>query len=222
LFGIDKWLVFGGSWGSTLSLVYAQNYPKRVLGLILRGIFLCRPHDISWFYQDGISRVFPDYWEDYISIIPPNERQDILTAFYNRLTGKNEIEQMAAAKAWSLLEGRCATLKPNVNFASHFETPHTALAMARIESHYFINNAFLEPGQIENNIDQIRHIPTTIVHGRYDMVCPVYQAFDLARNWPEAELKIIADAGHSSSEPSIVHELVSATEQFAHTHLKRD
>ena len=222
MFSIDKWLVFGGSWGSTLSLVYAQNYPKHVLGLILRGIFLCRPHDISWFYQDGISRVFPDYWEDYISIIPPNERQDILTAFYNRLTGKNEIEQMAAAKAWSLLEGRCATLKPNVNFASHFETPHTALAMARIESHYFINNAFLEPEQIENNIDQIRHIPTTIVHGRYDMVCPVYQAFDLARNWPEAELKIIADAGHSSSEPGIVHELVSATEQFAHTHLKRD
>jgi len=212
---IEQWAVFGGSWGSTLSLVYAQHYPNRVKALILRGIFLCREHDISWFYQDGVANIYPDYWEDYVSIIPENERGDILTSFHKRLTGTNEIEQMAAAKAWSLLEGRCATLKPNKDFASQFEAPHMALSMARIEAHYFVNNAFLKPNEIENNIPKIRHIPCTIVHGRYDMVCPIYQAFDLYKAWPEAIFKIVSDAGHSSSEPGIIHELIEATERLA-------
>ena len=218
---IDRWVVFGGSWGSTLSLVYAQSYPELVLGLVLRGIFLCRDEDINWFYQNGVKHVFPDYWKDYVQVIPEDERDNLLDAFYKRLTGDNELERMAAAKAWSILEGRCATLRPDEDFVAHFANPHLAIAMARIEAHYFVNKAFLEPNQIVNNAYKLKDIPATIVHGRYDMVCPVNQAFALSSAWPEANLEIIVDAGHSSSESGIVDALIRATERLAH-HLSSD
>lgn len=214
--GIERWVIFGGSWGSTLGLIYAQTYPGLVLGLILRGIFLCRDEDIQWFYQHGASQVFPDYWQQYMQIIPEAERGDMLQAYYTRLTGDNDIERMAAAKAWSVWEGRCATLHANDALVDHFSNPHMAMAMARIEAHFFINKAFLEPNQIINNAHRLKDIPGTIVHGRYDMVCPVNQAFDLSHAWPEAKLKIIADAGHSSSEPGTTDALLCATEQLAH------
>lgn len=214
--GIDRWVVFGGSWGSTLGLVYAQTHPELVLGLILRGIFLCRDEDIHWFYQHGASHIFPDYWQQYMQIIPEAERGDMLSAYYSRLTGDNEIERMSAAKAWSVWEGRCATLRANDALVDHFANPHMAMAMARIEAHFFVNKAFLEPNQIINNARRLKDIPGTIIHGRYDMVCPVNQAFALSHAWPEAKLKIIADAGHSSSEPGTTDALLCATEQLAH------
>jgi proline iminopeptidase len=213
---IDRWVVFGGSWGSTLGLVYAQTYPELVMGLILRGIFLCRDEDIHWFYQQGANHVFPEYWQQYIQVIPPRERGDMLGAFYRRLTGDNEIERMAAAKAWSIWEGRCSTLHANEHLVDHFSNPHLAMAMARIEAHYFVHKAFLEPNQILNNAQRLKGIPGTIVHGRYDMVCPVNQALALSEAWPQAELRIIADAGHSSSEPGTTDALIAATEKLAY------
>lgn len=210
--GIDQWLLFGGSWGSTLSLVYAQTYPQRVIGMVLRGIFLCRPEDIHWFYQSGASRVFPDYWEDYLAPIPQDERQDMVSAYYKRLTSPNELEQIQAAKAWSIWEGRCATLQPNPGVVEHFGHPRVAIALARIECHYFMNRSFLEPDQIVRNAHKLADIPAVIVHGRYDMVCPLDNALTLSRAWPEADLQIIRDAGHSASEPAIVDALIRGVE----------
>ncbi len=211
---IESWAVFGGSWGSTLGLLYAQAHPERVSGLILRGIFLCRPSDIHWFYQDGASHVFPDYWQDFIEPIPADERGNLLQAYYQRLSGDDELARMATAKAWSKWEARCASLKPSADLVSHLSEPHTALSMARIECHYFMHDSFLQPNQILDNIDQIRHIPATIIHGRYDMVCPVEQAFDLKNAWPDAVLTVVADAGHSAFEPGIVDALLSATQSL--------
>lgn len=213
--GIDQWMLFGGSWGSTLSLVYAETYPERVLGLVLRGIFLCRPEDIQWFYQSGAGRVFPDYWRDYLAPIPETERDDMVSAYYRRLTSDNELEQIQAAKAWSVWEGRCATLHPNPRVVEHFAHPHTAIALARIECHYFINNAFLEPGQILDNAHRLADIPGVIVHGRYDMVCPLDNAYALYEVWPQAELQVIRDAGHSASEPPVIDALMRAVETVA-------
>jgi len=215
--GINQWLLFGGSWGSTLSLAYAQAHPSRVSGMILRGIFLCRPRDIDWFYQDGASHIFPDFWQDYLKPIAPQSRGDMLNAYYTLLTGDNEIARMAAAKAWSIWEGRCSTLHPNPDLVEHFGDPHIALAMARIEAHYFINNAFLETDQLLHQADVCKDIPTWIVHGRYDMVCPIEQAFLLKHVMPHAELNIIRDAGHSAFEPGITDRLVKLTDQFAKT-----
>ena len=213
--GVDRWVVFGGSWGSTLSLAYAQTHTERVLALVLRGIFLCRDQDIHWFYQDGASHIFPDYWEDYVHVIPKAERADMLNAYYRHLTSENEIERMAAAKAWSIWEGRCATLDPNPAVVDRFGDPHTAVAMARIEAHYFVNKIFMEKDQLTNNAHKLANIPGYIVHGRYDMVCPVDQAFALHKVWPQAALEIIRDAGHSSGEPGIVDALVRATDEVA-------
>ena len=213
--GIERWLVFGGSWGSTLGLVYAEAHPERVMGLVLRGIFLCRPRDINWFYQDGASFLFPDYWTDYLAPIPPAERGSMVEAYYERLTGENEVTRMAAAKAWSLWEGRTATLLPRQSVIEHFANPFTALSLARIECHYFMNNSFLEPDQILAHADRLKGIPGVIVHGRYDVVCPVEQAFALHQAWPESQLEVIADAGHSATEPGIVDALVRATDAFA-------
>ncbi|WP_431474675.1 prolyl aminopeptidase [Marinobacter sp. KM021] len=210
--GIDRWLLFGGSWGSTLSLVYAEAYPERVLGLVLRGIFLCRPRDIQWFYQEGASRVFPDYWQDFVSPIPEVERDGLVSAYYRRLTSPNELEQIQAAKAWSVWEGRCATLHPNPRVVERFAHPHVAIALARIECHYFVNQAFLAPDQIVRNAARLSGIPGVIVHGRYDMVCPLDNALELSLAWPEADLRIIRDAGHSASEPAIVDALIRAVE----------
>ncbi|MBR9871033.1 MAG: prolyl aminopeptidase [Gammaproteobacteria bacterium] len=212
-FGVDRWMLFGGSWGSTLSLIYAQSYPERVLGLVLRGIFLCRPRDIHWLYQEGASRVFPDYWQDFQRLIPQEERDDMVAAYHRRLTSNNELEQIQAAKAWSVWEGRCATLQPNPKVVEHFGHPHVAIALARIECHFFMNQGFLQPDQIINNADKLAKIPGIIVHGRYDMVCPLDNAFALSAAWPEAELQIIRDAGHSASEPAIVDALIRGVEQ---------
>jgi len=213
--GVERWVVFGGSWGSTLGLVYAETYPERVLGLILRGIFLCRPRDIHWFYQDGASYLLPDYWEDYLQTIPLEEQDGLVAAYYRRLTGDDDLVRMAAAKAWSLWEGRASTLLPKASVIDHFANPHTALSLARIECHYFMNDSFLEPDQILNNAEKLQGIPGVIVHGRYDVVCPVEQAWALHRAWPESYLQIIPDAGHSATEPGIVDALMAATNQFA-------
>jgi len=213
--GVDRWILFGGSWGSTLSLVYAQSHPDRVLGLVLRGIFLCRPRDIHWFYQEGASRVFPDYWRDFLAPIPEGERGDLVAAYYRRLTSSNELEQMQAAKAWSIWEGRCATLHPNPRVVEHFGHPHVAIALARIECHYFMNNAFLEDDQIVRDAALLKDIPGIIVHGRYDMVCPLDNALALSQAWPEADLRIIRDAGHSASEPAIIDALMRGVDEVA-------
>ena len=213
--GIDRWLVFGGSWGSTLALVYAQTHPERVSGLILRGIFLCRPRDIHWFYQDGASYMFPDYWQEFLASIPKQERSDLVSAYYRRLTGPDEIARMAAAKAWAIWEGRTATLVPRQAVLDHFSAPHTALSLARIECHYFYHNSFLQSDQILKNAKLLHNIPGVIVQGRYDTVCPLEQAWLLHQAWPQSELRIISDAGHSAAEPGITKALVQATNQFA-------
>lgn len=214
--GVKRWLLFGGSWGSTLSLLYAQAHPERVLGLVLRGIFLCRHRDVNWFYQHGADHVFPDYWLEYEGVIPKEERDNMVAAYHRKLTGDNELERMAAAKAWCVWEGRCATLDPNPNIVERLGSPHVALSMARIECHYFMNDAFLEKKQILKNAKRLTGIPGIIVHGRYDMVCPIEQAFALHRVWPEARLEIIRDAGHASSEPGTLDALIRATDEMAH------
>ncbi|BFM18357.1 prolyl aminopeptidase [Maricurvus nonylphenolicus] len=213
--GIEQWVLFGGSWGSTLSLVYAETYPQRVLGLILRGIFLCRRQDIHWFYQHGASLVFPDYWEDFLHPIPVAEQDNLLQAYYQRLTGSNELAKMACAKAWSLWEGHCATLRPNHDVVETFSDPHLALSLARIEAHYFMNDAFLTDNQILANAGKLEGIPGIIVHGRYDMICPLDNAFALHQIWHDSELHIVRDAGHASREPSIVDALIRATRTMA-------
>jgi len=215
LLGIERWVVFGGSWGSTLGLVYAETHPECVLGLILRGIFLCRPRDIHWFYQEGASFLLPERWQDFLAPIPERERGDLVSAYYRRLTGKDEVGRMAAAKAWSLWEAHASTLLPKAAVVDHFGNPHTALSLARIECHYFMHDSFLQQDQILDNVHRLRDIPGVIVHGRYDVVCPVEQAWLLQRAWPGAELRVVPDAGHSALEPGIVDALVRSTEQTA-------
>ncbi|MDX2464612.1 MAG: prolyl aminopeptidase [Porticoccus sp.] len=217
LMAVEKWILFGGSWGSTLSLVYAQAYPDNVMGMILRGIFLCRQQDIQWFYQEGASHVFPDYWQDYLMQIPLAERGDLLSAYYRRLVGDNELVRMAAAKAWSVWEARCASLHPNPDLVEHLGSPHTALAMARIEAHYFKHDSFLKGREILSHMDVLEGIPGVIIHGRYDMVCPVEQAFELHRAWQGSVLCVIRDAGHASSEPGTLAALVQATDDMLST-----
>ena len=215
LLKIDAWVLFGGSWGSTLSLVYAQQHPDRVLALILRGIFLCRDEDINWFYQQGCSAIFPDYWQDFIKPIAPDKRNNLLQAYYEELISDNEIKRMAAAKAWSLWEGRTANLIPDEQVQKAFAAPHFALAMARIEAHYFINHAFIKDKPILENMNKIRHLPGVIVHGRYDVICPLQQAYALKQAWPGAQLKVIADAGHSAFERGTIDALVRASNIIA-------
>jgi proline iminopeptidase len=215
LLGIDRWVVFGGSWGSTLALAYAEAHPEHVIGLILRGIFLCRDQDVRWFYQDGASHVYPDYWADYVKVIPNAERHDFVSAFYKRLTGTDEVARMAAAKAWSVWEGLCATLKPNGSVVDHFSDPHVAMALARIECHYFYHQSFMRPNQLVEEAYRLADIPGVIIHGRYDMVCPLDNAFALHQAWPQAELQIVRDAGHAAAEPGIIDALVRATNDFA-------
>ena len=210
--GIDAWVVFGGSWGSTLGLAYAEAHPERVLGLILRGIFLCRTQEIDWFYRRGASRLFPDYWQDFVAAIPEAERDDLVKAYYQRLAGDNELARMAAAKAWSLWEGRTATLLSNPAVEEHFANPYVALALARIECHYFVHDSFLEPNQLLREAGRLKDIPGVIVHGRYDVICPLENAWELHRAWPGSELRIIADAGHSAAEPGNMDALIEATD----------
>ncbi len=213
--GIHRWMLFGGSWGSTLSLVYAQTHPDRVLSLVLRGIFLCRQREIDWFYQEGASRIYPDIWEKYLAPIPVDEQHEMINAYYKRLTGKDEFHCMQAAKAWSLWEGRTATLTSSQKVLDHFGDPHTALSLARIECHYFMHQSFLTENQILNNAGKLSGIPGIIVQGRYDMICPMESAWQLHQSWPDSILQIIPAAGHSAAEPGIVSALVKATDDMA-------
>lgn len=213
--GIDSWHVFGGSWGSTLALAYAETHPARVKGMVLRGVFLCRPHEIDWFYQQGASRLFPDYWEDFLAPIDPAKRGELVKAYYELLTGKDELKRMAAAKAWSFWEGRTATLLNNKDIADHFAEPHVALSMARIECHYFNHDSFFEPNQLLRDAHRLAGIPGIIVHGRYDVICPIENAWELAKAWPDAELQIMPNSGHSAAEPATRKALVAATDRFA-------
>ena len=213
--GIEKWVVFGGSWGSTLSLAYAQTHPARVRALVLRGIFLCRPKEIRWFYQEGASWIFPDVWEQYLEVIPEEERGDMVSAYYRRLTSEDEGVRLEAARAWSVWEGSTSKLLFDYEMIDKFADAEFALAFARIECHYFMNNAFFDTdNHLIENVGKIRHIPAVIVQGRYDVVCPIQTAWELHRAWPEAEWKVIPDAGHSATEPGTIAALVEATDKF--------
>ena len=213
--GIDRWLVFGGSWGSTLALAYAQTHPECVTELVLRGIFLLTQFEQRWFYQEGASALFPDYWEDYVKVIPPAERGDMIQAFYKRLTSDNKQTQLNAARAWSMWEAATSYLHVNEENLSKWSEDEFAVAVARIECHYFVNRGFLETeDQLLRHVDRIRHIPSVIVQGRYDVVCPMQTAWALHRAWPEAEFNIIADAGHSAFEAGNTDALIRATDKF--------
>ncbi len=213
--GIERWLLFGGSWGSTLALAYAEKFTARVAGMVLRGIFLCRKQDIQWFYQLGTSRLFPDYWQDYLAPIPEPERKDLVRAFYEILTGPDPEKRLAAAKAWSLWEARTATLLPDAGLENIFARPDFALSLARIECHYFVHDSFLEPDQLTRNAIRLGSVPGVIVHGRYDVICPLDGALALQSAWPGSKLVIVPDAGHAASEPGIVDALIDATDRFA-------
>lgn len=215
LLQIDDWVLFGGSWGSTLALVYAQTHPERVRGMIVRGIFLSRQKDLDWFYKDGANRIFPDAWTDLIKPVRENMRNDLITAYDKLLHSNNDLQRMSAAKAWSAWEGHCATLRPNTNVLDHFTDTHTAVSLALIEVHYFKHHSFLEENQILRDMDRIKHIPGMIVHGRYDMICPLDNATDLHHEWVNSELQIIRDAGHSAAEAGITDALVRATDEMA-------
>ena len=215
-FGIERWVVFGGSWGSTLALAYAQKHPERVLGLVLRGIFLGRPYELRWFNElDGGARwIFPERWERYLAHIPEDERGDMVEAYWRRLDSDDASVRLAAAMAWGHWEGGSTTLVHDPDEAGNFENPEVAISVARAEAHYFRHGIFLEPGQLLRDVHRIRHIPATIVHGRYDIICPVKTAYDLAQAWPEAHFHVVL-AGHSAADPAIVDVLVSATDALA-------
>lgn len=213
--GVDKWVLFGGSWGSTLSLLYAQAYPDNVHALILRGIFLCRQCDLDWLYVSGANRIFPDHWEEFVRPIPEVERDDLVSAYHQRLMGDDELARMSAAKSWSAWEGNCSRLRPSAEIMAKFTKPHNALALSRIETHFFLNKGFIEENQIINHMDRINHLPGRIIHGRYDVICPLDNALALNAAWPASELHIVRDAGHSASEAGTVDALIRATHDIA-------
>ena len=213
---IERWAVFGGSWGSTLALAYAQTHPERTIGLVLRGIFLGRPDEIRWFSElgGGASWIFPERWAHYVAHIPEQEREHIVEAYWRRLDSDDESVRLAAARAWGHWEGGSTTLLHDPDEPGTYENPQVAISVARAEAHYFRHNAFLEPDQLLRGVDRIRNIPATIVQGRYDIICPAKSAYDLASAWPEADLRIVL-AGHSAADPAIVDALVSATDALA-------
>ena len=211
--GLERWLVFGGSWGSTLALAYGENHPERLRGLILRGMFLCRKSEIDWFLY-GLRTLFPEAWRAFAEVIPASERHGLLAAYYKRLTDPNPKVHMPAARAWSVYEGACSTLLPSPETVAYFAGDVVSLGLARIEAHYFSHDIFLPENSLFDNIRRVRHIPGVIVQGRYDAVCPIVTADDVHRSWPEADYNVVPDAGHSAWEPGICAELVKATERF--------
>ena len=215
LMGVEQWLVFGGSWGSTLALAYAETHPERVSELVLRGIFTLRRVELEWYYQHGASLIFPDKWERFIAPIPESERGDLITAYRRRLTHRDRAVQLEAARAWSLWEGETITLLPDAEVSDAFAKDDFAIAFARIENHYFVHRGWLDDGQLIRDAGRLRSIPGVIVHGRYDMACPASTAWDLHRAWPEAEFHLVEGAGHAYSEPGILHRLINATDRFA-------
>lgn len=213
--GIERWQVFGGSWGATLALAYAETHPDRVTELVLRGIFLLRRWELEWFYQEGASRLFPEAWAKYLATIPPPERADLISAYHRRLTSDDPATRLRAARAWSVWEGSTSFLHPDDAFIQGHETEEFALAFARIEAHYFVNAGFFEvEGQLLRDAPRLRGIPGTIVHGRYDVVCPLQSAVDLHAQWPEARLVVCPNSGHSAFEPEITEALVAATQAY--------
>jgi proline iminopeptidase len=213
---IERWQVFGGSWGSTLALAYAETHPDRVSELVLRGIFTLRRAELEWFYQDGCSWIYPEAFDDYLRPIPVLERGDMIAAYHRRLTSPDMDVQLEAARAWSAWEGKTLSLLPDAERVMRFSEDHYALAFARIECHYFVNRGFFDSDdQLIANAHRLHNIPGVIVHGRYDVVTPAKIAYDLSRAWPEAKLRIVADAGHAMTEAGIVHELIAATNGFA-------
>ena len=215
LAGVERWLVFGGSWGSTLALAYAQKHPERVSELILRGVFTLRREELRWFYQEGASWLFPDEWEHFIAPIAPQDRHDLMAAYHRLLTGTDTAAQARAAGAWSHWEGRTITLLPDPGIDTAHDDAHFALAFARIENHYFVNHGFFDEGQLLRDAHKLHGIPGVIVQGRYDVCTPAKTAWDLHRAWPQAAFHLINDAGHAFKEPGILDRLVRATDQFA-------
>lgn len=217
--GISKWLLFGGSWGATLALAYAQAHPNRALGLILRGVFLGRQKDVDWIYEaGGASRMFADYWQVFQKPLVNTDAEatgEMVNTYYKLLCGTDELKRFAAAKAWAAWEGSIATLNPRPHLGDDFSDGHFALALARIECHYFVNQCFFEPNQLLKNMHKISHLPGIIVHGRYDMICPAEQAFEVHALWQACQLHIVRDAGHAQQEPGIVDNLIKATREFA-------
>ncbi len=212
---VERWLVFGGSWGSTLALAYAQTHTERVTGLILRGIFGMRRSELHWYYQEGASWLFPDKWERFLAPIPADERHDLIAAYRRRLVGADPVAQREAARAWSLWEGETLTLLPDASLTQQHGDDAFALAFARIENHYFTHGAWLEDGQLLRDARRIAHLPGVIVQGRYDVATPARTAWELHRAWPEASFRLIEDAGHAMTEPGILTALLDATDQFA-------
>jgi proline iminopeptidase len=214
-FGVDRWVVYGGSWGSTLALAYAQTHPQRVMAMVLRGIFTLRRFELLWFYQYGASLIFPDKWERFIAPIPEDERGDLIAAYRRRLTGDDKEQQIVCARAWSQWEGETLTLLPTPEVSGEFTADHFAIAFARIENHYFVHGGWMEDGQLIRDAGKLAGIPGVIVQGRYDVVCPAVSAWELHKAWPGSELKIVDDAGHAYSEPGILHHLIEATDRFS-------
>jgi len=213
--GIERWMVFGGSWGSTLALAYAQKHPDRVTELVLRGIFMFRQKEIDWLYKEGAGRIFPEFWHEFVEFIPPSERADLITAYYGRLTGADEDMRLAAARSWALWEHRALALVPSETAASDLDDESFLLSYSRIEAHYFFNNGFLEfDDQLLQGAPAIDHIPTTVVHGRYDIICPAETAWELSRAMPSADLVMVPAAGHSIMEPGISEALLAATNRY--------
>ncbi|MBX3529910.1 MAG: prolyl aminopeptidase [Rhizobiaceae bacterium] len=215
LMGVEKWLVFGGSWGSTLALAYAEKHPEQVSELILRGVYTLTKAELDWYYQFGVSEMFPDKWERFLAPIPPAERGDMMQAYRRRLTGKDPVAQIEAARAWSLWEGETITLLPESSTSDKFGEDHFALAFARIENHFFVHAGWLEEGQLLRDAVRLKGIPGTIVHGRYDMPCPARYAWELSKIWTDADFHLIEGAGHAYSEPGILDRLIEATDRFA-------
>jgi proline iminopeptidase len=216
--GIERWLLYGGSWGSALSLAYAETHPGRVTEMIIRGIFTLRDFELAWFYEGGASLIFPDLWESYLAPIPEDEREEMIEAYGRRLESPDRAVRVEAAKAWATWEASTITLRPDPGLVSHFAEDDYAVAFARIENHYFRHGGFFDPDdQLIADVDKIRHIPCVIVQGRYDVCTPAATAWDLHNAWPEAEFHIVDDAGHAFDEPGILHHLITATDRFART-----
>lgn len=215
MIGAEQWLVFGGSWGSTLALAYAETHPERVSELVLRGIYTLTKAELDWYYQFGVSEMFPDKWERFCAPIPENERHEMMAAYRRRLTGTDREEQLRCAVAWSSWEGETITLLPNPDYSDHFYDPEFALAFARIENHFFVHAGWLEEGQLLRDAYKLKDIPGVIIHGRYDMPCPAKYAWAMHKAWPKADFHLIEGAGHAYLEPGILDQLIRATDRFA-------
>ncbi len=215
MMGVEQWLVFGGSWGSTLALAYAETHPEHVSELVLRGIYTLTRPELDWYYQFGVSEMFPDKWERFVAPIPEDERHEMMAAYRRRLTGTDREEQLRCAIAWSNWEGETITLLPNPDYAAHFGEAEFALAFARIENHFFVHDGWMEDGQLLRDAYKLADIPGVIIHGRYDMPCPAKYAWALHKAWPKADFHLIEGAGHAYLEPGILDQLIRATDRFA-------